>query len=411
MTKNIYDIAVIGAGPSGNFAARELSSYGFKVVVFEEHLEIGLPLHCTGIVSEEVFGKFNIPRQSVLRGLKNFTVYSPVGEKFVFPEYISALVVDRSLFDKTIAEQAEDNGTKFYLNSKVASVKQNDDNVEIEVKSDGNVNLFHSKIAILATGAVSNLPKKSGMGLPRVFYQSIQQDAIFNNLDGAELYVGHHIAPGSFAYIVTTNGNFGKIGLISSIESKEYFDEFLKIERLKQKINLLVGKPKLRRIPMGISDKTTNQRIVSVGDSAGQAKTLTGGGVFYGLTCADILCKIIKGSYKKDNFVISDIAKYDKIWKEEIVSEIMTGLLVRNFFEQVDNIYLDRLIKLANKQKIKDIFSNLGNFDRHRKLIISLVKEPDVRKLFLEILRNNLPKAKSIITITDYLQNISFGLK
>ncbi len=45
------EAAVVGAGPAGLIAARELAGRGFEVKVFEEHTIIGEPNHCAGILS------------------------------------------------------------------------------------------------------------------------------------------------------------------------------------------------------------------------------------------------------------------------------------------------------------------------------------------------------------------------
>ena len=44
MSDIVYDAMVIGAGPSGSFAARELTALGLKVVLVEAGPEIG-PRH------------------------------------------------------------------------------------------------------------------------------------------------------------------------------------------------------------------------------------------------------------------------------------------------------------------------------------------------------------------------------
>ncbi|MCX6772288.1 MAG: NAD(P)/FAD-dependent oxidoreductase, partial [Candidatus Micrarchaeota archaeon] len=41
-----FDIAVIGAGPAGTFAAYTAAKAGLTVGVFEEHEKIGEPVHC-----------------------------------------------------------------------------------------------------------------------------------------------------------------------------------------------------------------------------------------------------------------------------------------------------------------------------------------------------------------------------
>ena len=45
------DVAIIGGGPVGSYAALHLAKKGIPVTVYEEHPEIGLPSHCAGHIS------------------------------------------------------------------------------------------------------------------------------------------------------------------------------------------------------------------------------------------------------------------------------------------------------------------------------------------------------------------------
>ena len=46
-----YDAVVVGAGPAGSTTAAEIAQGGFRVLLLEEHAEIGIPLHCSGLVT------------------------------------------------------------------------------------------------------------------------------------------------------------------------------------------------------------------------------------------------------------------------------------------------------------------------------------------------------------------------
>jgi flavin-dependent dehydrogenase len=50
------DVAVVGGGPCGSFAALTAAKLGANVTVFEEHEEIGVPSHCAGHFSSEAYG-------------------------------------------------------------------------------------------------------------------------------------------------------------------------------------------------------------------------------------------------------------------------------------------------------------------------------------------------------------------
>ena len=49
------DVLVVGGGPGGLYAAEHLARRGVHVLVCEEHLTIGEPVHCTGVLSADSF--------------------------------------------------------------------------------------------------------------------------------------------------------------------------------------------------------------------------------------------------------------------------------------------------------------------------------------------------------------------
>lgn len=403
----MYDVVIIGGGPTGNYAAYKLAKDGFKVVVMEEHSEIGKPVHCTGIVGEETFQKFNVPSNSIIKEIPYFKVFSPAGHCVCFPSTIKAYVVNREKFDKDLYMMAESKGVKYFLNTKTNKIENNRNGIKILSESNGENITIHGKVCVAATGSMSNLPYESGISKPRSFYKSAQTDVEVSNLEGAEVYTGVDYAPGSFAYVVSIGSGIAKAGLVTRLKAKVCFENFMNSKYLKNRIKGTLEIVRYRRLPFYIPKASVFGRLLALGDACGQVKTTTGGGVYVGLVCSEILAGVIKKAYSKKDFNAKKLGTYDRLWKKEFGLELQAGLLLRAFFEKVEDKYLNKLFLLGNTDKIKEVIEKKGDYDRHRDLIIALMKVPEIREVAFEIIKKNLPKKRFFTYLLTYINDLA----
>ena len=102
------DVAIVGGGPGGLSAARRLAADGWSVTVFEEHDRVGTPVHCTGVLAEDVFASMNLPREAMLNPLSTVRFVAPAGHSFDYTTASTeAVVIDREVFDVALACRAE----------------------------------------------------------------------------------------------------------------------------------------------------------------------------------------------------------------------------------------------------------------------------------------------------------------
>jgi len=323
----LFDLVVVGSGPAGSRLAARVAEAGLRTLLVEEHEQVGIPVHCTGIVGEEMLRRYAVPDPVRAVLLDRFDVISPAGRRSRLPG-VQAWLVNRRELDQTLASQAVQRGTELLLGTPVEAVKPVAHHLELLV-GDRRV---ATRLCVLATGSMSTLPQRCGLKPPTAFWQTAQLRAELAGLSGAEVYLDQAITPGSFSYAVPVPGETPRLGLITRTGAWPAMRRFL--ERLAKtgRLGRVVEKATCRRIPMGPSPRSVRGRLMSVGDAAGQAKTTTGGGIFFGMMCADLLADTILEARSGGDFLPGRLVGYDRLWKKRFRTELRAGHLVRQNF-------------------------------------------------------------------------------
>ncbi|MBS7649376.1 NAD(P)/FAD-dependent oxidoreductase [Candidatus Bathyarchaeota archaeon] len=390
------EIAVIGAGPAGLIAAREASLRGVKPTVLEEHKEIGLPCHCAGLLSIKGLRKIGVPLdgpfvQNKVRGARFF---SPSNLSFtVKREEPVACVVDRYLLDKFLAEQASRMGSLIKLNSRVRVAKRDVKGWILDINGYGKL---RTKVLIDAEGVSRRILGMTGLKTPesRKLLRGLQVDIKGVNLDPdyVEVHFSSKLAPGLFAWVIPVRDDIARVGLAcKDLNPRESLFKFIKkrfrefcsdIEILKFYSGLVITSGPIKR--------TFGNRLLVVGDSAGQVKPLTGGGVIFGGICAIIAGRVASEAIMSDRTDESFLRIYEGEWRTIIGKELKLALLARGILNKLSDKNLDEIFSIISKEEIYRELSEKGDMDFHAKSIMNIIKKRDVLKFLPVILKSIL---------------------
>jgi digeranylgeranylglycerophospholipid reductase len=381
MRNEMHDVIVIGAGPIGSYTGYLLAKEGLDVGIFEKNPAIGNDVNCTGIISNECLNNFDLPDNVILRPIDSIKVVSPSGN---YIRYFSATplayIINRSLFDREINRRAEIKGATTYLNTKVEEINITDRAFKIKVKKEGEEREFSSKTGVIATGFELN-SLKVVIKRPKDFLFGIQTDVKMEGISDVEVYFGQKIAPGSFGWVVPTNTESAKIGLITKKNPAEFLKKFLKSPLISDRLAICDIQTKCSPIPLGRIPKSYAERLVIVGEAAGQVKTTTGGGIYFGLLCAEIAARTIIKACKSGNYSEKVFEEYETIWRSKVEPELKAGIILRNLFSRLSDNQIDLLIDFAKRDGILPMIKN-SNFDWHKDIIFSLSRHLISKKLF-----------------------------
>lgn len=384
MDRGLFDTIVIGAGPVGSWAAQLLALDGCNVAVLEEHERIGEPMQCTGIIGVECFERFNLPTDSVLREARSARLFSPSGKTIcLHSEKPQAYIVDRGAFDRMLADSAAARGARYFTSTRVAGINIAHDRVRI---STDNGEAFEGRTTIIASGFYSKSTRKLGLDKYRDFITGAQAEVTIKNssaLDEIEIYLDQDLAPGFFAWLVPTSHQQALAGLFSRKAPQKHLRNFL--NRLHDEGRITESEAKIVHgaIPLRPLSKTYCERVIVVGDAAGQVKPVTGGGVYFGMICARIAADVMKTALSENSFSERSMSAYQKGWRKEIGSELRRGYIARRIYEKFDNRLIDRLFNLSLDKGLHEIINESDDmaFDWHGRALSVFIKKA-VPRLF-----------------------------
>ena len=172
-----------------------------------------------------------------------------------------------------------------------------------------------------------------------------------------------------------------KIGLIVKENPSHFLKEFLKNPFITKRLLSPDKHIKCSLIPFGCIPKSYADRLIIVGEAAGQVKTTTGGGIYFGLLCSAIAARTIMKAFQYGNFSEKMFKQYESAWRSKVEPEVKSGIMLRKLFSKLSDNHINILIDLAKRDGILPIIKK-SNFDWQKDIILSLSRHLISKRLF-----------------------------
>ena len=381
-----YDVCIVGASIAGNYLTHLLSKSNLRIIVLEDHKEIGIPFQCAGIISQKLSQLIELPPNIILNRVSSAKIVSPSGKYISLSGDERPYVIDRIMLDRLYYNKNKINKRiTYFLGERYKSFEYRIDKGKKYVLVETSKRIIKTKVLIGCDGPLSSVGKQLNVKNNILYASQIRIKANFNE-DEAAMYFDPQWKQ-LFGWIVPEGKYIFRIGIAAAKNVNNCFKSYL--EKLDIDIDNKIDQQG-GIIPYGIMSKIAFDNILLLGDSAGQVKATTGGGIVMLLTAAKYASNCINLCFKNRNFSQRFIKKnYEKPCSRTIGKELKLHYLIRLILEKFNAKDFEIFFKIIKENRIEHLITLYGDMDFPKALIIKLLRKRTVLSFVLKFLVRN----------------------
>ena len=369
---NLYDTIIVGAGPAGLMAARELERSNVNYLILEAKDRIGYPLRCGETTREETFAE--------LFSRRDYPFIRNTTSKILFRMHDAQkavrnnmVMLDKAKFLQWLSEPVKD---KLRMGTKLLEFKKDRNLAEIRT----NKGILHAKMVILAVGTNFRIQKELNLINKNVelipCIGGLFKNATLNRdtayfLYDEDMYIAPWIFPkeerifNAGAGIILKNRITEKLNLKTAF--KKSMDRFGVT---------LEGEPSFggNYVTNGPIHRTYYDRLLVCGDSAGQVYPGLGEGIYFALTAGRLAGQTAVNAVKNDSCHSEFLKTYETDWKKSFGRQMEAGLIFATIlFFFMKRKWVSHMLHIMTPKEIKDAAFH-GRVSVRLKIFYSMLK-------------------------------------
>lgn len=378
---DMYDLIIVGGGPSGASAGRVAGKAGISTLLIEKE---NFPRYkpCGGALSPYALSclDFKLPEYLIEKDISRIRVHFRELCTEMQKDYSIALLVSRKAFDNFLLDKARETGIDIHSGEKVLDCEEGEECVEVRTSQ----NTYLAKFVLIAEGSEGVLKysvrkrkdRRTEYDLALVSEIPERDKVIRKRFPNAiDMHFG--IASGGYGWIFPHSEHYS-VGIVGTAEHlkhpKAVMQDFLQANGFSGDFQV-----HSHIIPVGgIKRKTISSRILLSGDAAGFVDAFIGEGISYairsGQLAAENVAEIVLYNRK-----LSDLKEYETSCRQEFGNFLSSSLKL----EKAMHRFPETSFRLALSRKeiidkyLEEVVINRSHKDYVRWLLLNFsLSEP-----------------------------------
>jgi len=350
-------VCIIGAGTIGLVLAKALASSGIETDIYESKAKVSEGAKkASGVISKIGLDDIGVNYEgSIINHLNGAFLHSSSEKLEIRSKDTKAYVIDRGRYVEECAHEAKQAGAKIYLHTRFSQR----DLVRLKDQYD---------VVVGADGAVSTVAKAFSFPPLNSYvltYKAEYMGAEVTDAHMVDLFFDSALTRNFFAWTIPYSSDIIELGL--GIDSSYRRNSSSVFEEFKNKPPILrkLGPAKLlsnhaSMIPLEVRGVTVKGNVLLVGDSAGQTKPTTGGGIVFGAGCAKIAANSIT-RYLEHN---TPLQNYERAWRKKYGLEIFLHGKIHKLYSSSSPARMDTLFRVIKRLGGEKFLGRYGDMDR-----------------------------------------------
>ena len=357
------DVFVVGAGPAGSYAATALARQGFAVVLAEKRPEVGVPVRCgeaAGSLAElEHF--LPLSPEWIAGSIDGARLFGPSGTCVERRIPGVGTQLHRDKFDQALARQAREAGAELRTSLQVTGVSSWERGTRCisarDLARGGETTEFRARLVLGADGVESFVGQ--WLGLRRPFKLGEAHSALQYLLEGVppgerwiDLYAGHQVAPGGYAWVFPKDHGTANVGLGIHITERQprparaWLDDFVRARFPASRI--------LGVVAGSVSGAHSLKSLVAdgaalVGEAGHANNPFSGGGIMNALESAEEAGDELGAALRAGDLRVERLRRYQQRWHRRVGRTNDLFFRLRKLFFTMDDREIDWAVEALQR--------------------------------------------------------------